>query len=88
MELATQIISHDKSVKSDTLQVLKDFNSQSLATQVKKREQLVSLTPAIKKTSDSMGGDIVELSTEKECMKNKIGSHDEKWLEQSKAKLL
>ena len=36
MELAAQISSDDKSVKSDTLQVLKEFNSQSLATQVKK----------------------------------------------------
>ena len=35
-----------------------------------------------------MGDDIVELSTEKDALKNKIGSYDEKWLEESKAKLI
>ena len=35
-----------------------------------------------------MGNDIIELSTEKESLKNKIGSYDGKWLEESKAKLL
>ena len=33
IELAMQIISNDQTVRSDTLQDLKDFNSQSLATQ-------------------------------------------------------
>ena len=33
----------------DTLQYLKEFNSQSLATQAKKGEQLVSMMLAIKK---------------------------------------
>ena len=31
-----------------------------------------------------MGDDIVELSTENETLKNKIGSYDEKWLEECK----
>ena len=35
-----------------------------------------------------MGDDIVELSTENESFKNKIGSYDGKWLEKSKSKLL
>ena len=35
-----------------------------------------------------LGDDIVELSTENDALKNKIGDYDEKWLEQSKAKLL
>ena len=35
-----------------------------------------------------MGDDIVELSTESESFKNKIGSYDKKWLEESKSKLL
>ena len=35
-----------------------------------------------------MGDDIVELSTENKSLKNKLSSHDEKWLEQSKAKLI
>ena len=35
-----------------------------------------------------MGDDKVELFTENELLKNKIGSYDEKWLEESKAKLL
>ena len=35
-----------------------------------------------------MGDDIVELSTEIETLKTKIGSHDEKWLGESKGQLL
>ena len=35
-----------------------------------------------------MGDDIVDLSTENDALKNKIGSYDEKWWEESKAKLL
>ena len=35
-----------------------------------------------------MGDDIVDLSTENDALKNKIGNYDEKWLEESKAKLL
>ena len=46
------------------------------------------MMPAVKKAFDLMGDDIVELSTENESLKNKKGSHDEKWLEQSKAKQL
>ena len=83
-----QIISKDQTVRSDRVQDLKDFNSQSLATQAKKGEQLVSLMPAIKKALDLMGNDIVDLSTENDALKNKIGSYDEKWLKESKAKLL
>ena len=44
--------------------------------------------PAIKKAFNLLGDDIVELSTENDALKNKIRSYDEKWLEQSKAKLL
>ena len=35
-----------------------------------------------------MGDDIVKSSTKNEPFKNKIGSHDEKWLEESETKLL
>ena len=35
-----------------------------------------------------MGDFLVELSTEIESLKNKMGSYDEKWLEESEAKLL
>ena len=34
-----QIISNDKTVRSDTVRVSKEFNSQSLTTQAKKGEQ-------------------------------------------------
>ena len=88
MELAMLIISTDKTVRNDTIQDLKEFNSQSLATQAKKGEQLVSMMPAIKKAFDLMGDEIVDLSTENDALKSKIGSYDEKWLEESKAKLL
>ena len=49
MELAMQIISNDNSVRNDTIQDLKEFNQQSLTTQAKKGEQLVSMMPANKK---------------------------------------
>ena len=88
MELATKIISTDKTVRNDTIEYLKDFNSQSLATQAKKGEQLVSMMPAIKKTFNLLGNDIVDLSTENDALKEKIGSYDEKWLEESKNRML
>ena len=44
--------------------------------------------PAIKEAFTLMGNDIVELSTENDTLKNQIGNYDEKWLEESKAKLL
>ena len=48
MELSMQNISNDKTVKSNLQQDLKDFNSQTLATQAKTGEQLVPTMPAIK----------------------------------------
>ena len=79
-----QIISTDKTVRSDTIQGLKEFNNQSLETPTKKGEQLVSMMPAIKKAFNFLGDDIVDLSTENDALVNKIGSHDEKHLEESK----
>ena len=83
-----QIISYDQTVRNDTIQDLKEFNTQSLSTRAKKGEQLVSMMPAIKKAFDLMGDGIVDLSTENETLKNQIGDYDQKWLEESKAKLL
>ena len=83
-----QITSAYKTGRNDTIQDLKNFNSQSLTTQAKKREQLVSMMPAIKKTFKLMGDDIVELSVENESLKSQISEYDEKWLRESKAKLL
>ena len=88
MDLAIQKFANDETVRSDTVQDPKEFNSQSLATQAKKGEHLASLMPAIKKAFNLMGDDIVELSTENDALKNKIGSYNEKWLEESKARLL
>ena len=88
MESAVQIISTDKTVRIDTIQDLKDFNQQSLTTQAKKGEQLVSMMPAIKKAFNLLGDDIVELSTKTDALKNKIVSYDEKRLEEPEAKLL
>ena len=83
-----QLSSNDKTVRNDTIQDLKEFNQQSLKTQAKKSEQLVGMMPAIKKAFNLLGDDIVELSTENDAFKNKIGSYDERWLEESKLKLL
>ena len=88
MELAMQFISNDETVRNDTIQDLKEFNHQSSTTQAKKGEQLVSMTPAIKKAFNLLDDDLVKLSTENDALKKKIGSYDEKWLEESKAKLL
>ena len=83
-----QIFSSDKTVRNDTIQDLKEFNQQSLTTQAEKGEQLVSMMPAIKKAFDLLGDDIVDLSTDNDALKNKFGSYDEKWLEESKNKML
>ena len=83
-----QIFSCDKTVRSDSIEDLKESNNQSLTTQSKKGEQLVSMVPAIKKAFNLLGYSIKELHTENECLKNKIGSYDEKWLEESKTRLL
>ena len=88
MDLFIQLISSDQTVSNDTIQDLKDFNQQSLSTQAKKGEQLTSLMPAIKKAFNVLGDDIIDLSTENDALKNKIGSFDERWLEESKLKLL
>ena len=88
MELAMQIISNDNSVRNGTILDLKEFNQQSSTTQAKKGEQLVSMMPAIKKAFSLLGDDIVDLSTENDALKSKIVDYDEKWLEESKAKLL
>ena len=48
MELAMQIISNDKTLRSDAIQDLKEFNPQSLTTQAKKGKQLFSMMPATK----------------------------------------
>ena len=71
-----QIDSTDKTARNDTIQDLKDFNNQSLTTQGKEGEQLVSMVPAIKKAFNLMGDDIVEIHTENESLKNKTGSYD------------
>ena len=88
MELAMQLISTDQTVRDNTIEDLNDFNSQSLSTRAKKGEQLVSMFPAIKKAFNLLGDDIVDLSTEKDALKEKIGDYDEKWLQESEEKLL
>ena len=88
MELTIQIITNDKTVRNDTIEDLKYFTSQTLTTQAKKGEQLVSMMFAIKKAFDLMGDDVVDISTENDASKNKILGYAEKWVEESKTKLL
>ena len=83
-----QLGSTNQKVRNNTIQDLKDFNQQSLSTRAKKGEQLVSMMPAIKEAFTLMGNDIVDLSTENDALKEKIGDYDEKWLQESKEKLL
>ena len=56
---------------------MKEVKSQHLATQDKNA-----------KIFDLKVDGILDKSTENEFLKNRIGSYDEKWLEESKAKLL
>ena len=79
MELAMQLISTDQTVRDNTIEDLKDFNSQSLSTRAKKGEQLVSMMPAIKKAFNLLADGIVDLSTENDALKEKVGDYDEKW---------
>ena len=67
-----QIFATDKTVRNDTIKGLKDFNLQSLTTQARKGEQLVSMMPAIKKAFTLMGDDLVELHTQNENLKRKL----------------
>ena len=83
-----QIGSTNQKVRNNTIQDLKDFNQQSLSTRAKKGEQLVSMMPAIKEAFTLMGNDMVDISTENDALKEKIGDYDEKWLQKSKEKLL
>ena len=83
-----QLISTDQTVRDNTIQYLKDFNQQSLSTQAKKGEQLTSMMPAIKKAFNLLGDDIIDLSVENDALQSQIGDYDQKWLEESKAKLL
>ena len=83
-----QISSTNQKVRNNTIQDLKDFNQQSLSTRAKKGEQLVSMMPAIKEAFTLMGNDIVDSSTENDAIEEKIGDYDEKWLQESKEKLL
>ena len=83
-----QIGSTNQKVRNNTIQDLADFNQQSLSTRAKKGEQLVSMMPAIKEAFTLMGNDRVDLSTENDALKEKIGDYDETWLQESKEKLL
>ena len=46
------------------------------------------MMPAIKKAFNLLGDGIVDLTTENDALKEKIGDYDEKWLQKSKEKLL
>ena len=83
-----QISSTNQEVRNSTIQDLKDFNQQTLSTRAKKGEMLLGMMPAIKEAFKLMGDDIVELSTENDTLKNQIDNYNEKWLEESKLKLL
>ena len=66
-----QIICNNKTVRTDTIQDLKEINQQSLTNQAKKGEQIASMIPAIKKAFDLRGDYIVDLSTENDGLKIK-----------------
>ena len=63
-DLTKQTISDNKTVRSDTVKDIREFNSKSLAIQAKTKEKLVCMIPANGKAFDLMGDDIVQSSTE------------------------
>ena len=65
-----QICSSDQSARNDTKEDIEEFRQQSLTTQARKGEPLVSLMPAIKKAFKLLGDDIIELSVENDALKN------------------
>ena len=67
--MSMQLISTDQTIRDNTIEDLKDFNSQSLSTRAKKGEQLVSMMPASKKAFNLLGDGIVDLSTENDASK-------------------
>ena len=73
-----QIISNDKTERSNTVKILTDCNSQCSETQAKKGEQLVPTMAAFKKAFGLMRVDVVNLTTEKESVKTKTDSYDER----------
>ena len=82
-----QIISIFKNIRNNTVRDLKNLNSQSLAAQVEKGKHLAFMMPANNEDSDLIG-EVIELSTENESLKNKKSSYDRKWLQESKTKFL
>ena len=46
------------------------------------------MMPTIRKAFNLLGDDIIELSVENDILKTQIGDYDQKWLEESKARLL
>ena len=83
-----QIISDEKTVRTNTVHDLRDFNSQTLAEQAKKGEQLISMKLASEKALGLMGDDIIKISRQNETFnKNEISCFDERWLEESETKL-
>ena len=71
MKIALQIISNDQTVRSNSVKDIKDFNSQTPATQTKNGEKLVSKMPAIKKALDLVADDKADLSSKKYSFKKK-----------------
>ena len=87
MEIAMQIVSSDKTVRSDTKE--KKRIQQPIFNYSSEKRRAISFHDACyQENFNLLRDDIVELHTENENLKNKIGSYDEKRLEDFKAKLL
>ena len=68
--------------------IKKNLTVNLLQHKLKTGEQLVSMMPGIKKDFSFLGDDIIELSTENDALKNKMGSCDGEWSEEAKNKML
>ena len=71
-----ELISNNKTGRSDTIQNLKDFNKQSISNPTGEKEQILA-----------MGDDKVESSNKNGTLKSKEGSHNETMLEKPETTL-
>ncbi len=86
----SEILEYVKSQKDTKLKIreeLVDLSKQTIATQAKKAEELISNQEVYVEAIKMMGEDIFDLGVENEALRGKLGEVDEKWLSESKTRI-
>jgi hypothetical protein len=86
----SEILEYVKSQKDTRLKIreeLVDLSKQTIATQAKKAEQLISNLVVYVEAIKMMGEDIFDLGVENEALRGKLGQVDEKRLTESKNRI-